>query len=81
MPEYRRVPSTYLSPLERPHCPKCIQARMLLAKVELGPSGFDRRTFECQKCGNVHTLTVSSDPMESGVSGWLSSSELRSPQG
>jgi hypothetical protein len=52
---------------------------MLLSKVETGPSGFDRRTFECQKCGHVHTLVISSDPMESGVSGWLSG-ELSPPQ-
>jgi len=75
---YHHVPSTYLSPLERPRCPACIQARMLLSKVEVGSSGTDRRTFECQKCGHVHTLTVPSDPMESSVSGWLSG-ELGSP--
>jgi hypothetical protein len=46
MAEYHPVPSTYLSPLERPRCPRCVQARMLLSKVEAGPSGFDRRTFE-----------------------------------
>jgi len=80
MTEYHPAPSTYLSPLERPHCPKCVQARMLLSKVETGPSGFDRRTFECQKCGHVHALLVSSDPMESSVGGWLSG-ELHSPRG
>jgi hypothetical protein len=72
------VPSTYLSPLERPRCPKCVQARMSLSKIETGPSGFDRRTFDCQKCGHVHSLIIFSDPMKSGVSGWLSS-ELGSP--
>jgi uncharacterized Zn finger protein len=80
MAEYHRVPSTYLSPLERPRCPKCAQGRMLLSKVEFGPSGCDRRTFECQKCGHVHTVVIASDPMESSVKGWLSG-ELRSPQG
>jgi hypothetical protein len=79
MPGYRPVPSTYLSPLERPRCSKCVQARMLLSKVETGPSGFDRRTFECQKCGHVHTMVIASDPMESSVNGWLSG-ELGSPQ-
>jgi hypothetical protein len=72
MAKYKRVPSTYLSPLERPRCPKCAQGRMLLSKVEMGPIGFDRRTFECQKCGHVHTLIISSDPMESSVGRWLS---------
>lgn len=78
MSEYRPVPSTYLSHLERPRCPACVQARMLLSKVEAGPSGSDRRTFECQKCGHVHTMVVSSDPMKSGVGSRLSG-ELGSP--
>ena len=78
MAEYHRVPSTYLSPLERPRCPACIQARMLLSKIEPGPPGADRRTFECQKCGHVSTMVISSDPMESCVTGWLSE-ELGSP--
>jgi transposase len=78
MAEYRPVPSTYLSPLERPRCPKCVQARMSLSQVETGPLGFDRRTFECQKCGHVLALVIASDPMESSVRGWLSS-ELSSP--
>jgi uncharacterized Zn finger protein len=78
MAQYRPVPSTYLSPLERPRCPRCVQARMRLSKVETESSGFDRRTFECQKCGHVHSLIIASDPMQSSVSGWLSS-ELGSP--
>jgi hypothetical protein len=52
---------------------------MWLSKVETGLSGFDCRTFECQKCGHVHSLMIASDPMQSSVSGWLSS-ELGSPQ-
>jgi hypothetical protein len=79
MSKYHLGPSTYLSPLERPRCPKCVQARMLLSKVEPGPSGSDQRTFECYKCGHVHTMVIPIDPMESSVSGWLSG-ELRSPQ-
>jgi hypothetical protein len=71
MSEYQRVPSTYLSPIERPRCPQCAQSRMLLSKVEQGPSGVDRRTFECQKCGHVNAMIISSDPMDSSVGGWL----------
>jgi hypothetical protein len=78
MAENHRVPSTYLSPLERPRCPACAQGRMLLSKVELGPSGSDQRTFDCKKCGHVHTMVISSDPMEPSVTGWLSG-ELSSP--
>jgi hypothetical protein len=51
---------------------------MLLSKLEAGPPGFDYRTFECQKCGRVHTTLVSSDPMTSGISGWLAG-ELKPP--
>jgi hypothetical protein len=51
---------------------------MLLSKLEAGLSGFDYRTFECQKCGRVETMIVSSDPMEAGVRGWLAG-ELKPP--
>jgi hypothetical protein len=78
MPEYQPVPSAQLSALEQPRCPKCNQNRMLLSKLEAGPSGFDYRTFECQKCGGVQTMVVSSDPMESGIQGWLAG-ELKPP--
>jgi hypothetical protein len=78
MAQHHRVPTTYLSPLERPRCPACAQARMLLSKVEPGPLGSDRRTFECQRCAHICTMVISSDPMQSSVSGWLSG-ELRSP--
>jgi hypothetical protein len=78
MPEYQPVSSTHLSTIERPRCPKCNQNRMLLAKLETGPSGFDYRTFECQKCGGVETVFVSSDPMKSDIRGWLAG-ELKPP--
>jgi hypothetical protein len=51
---------------------------MLLSKLEAGPSGFDYRTFECQKCGFVETAVVSRDPMNSEAQGWFAS-ELRPP--
>jgi hypothetical protein len=51
---------------------------MLLSKLEAGPSGFDYRTFECQKCGRIHTVVVSNDPMTSDMLGWLVG-ELRPP--
>jgi len=78
MPEYQPVSSAQLSPIERPRCPTCNQNRMLLSKLETGPSGFDYRTFECQKCGRVQTMAVSSDPMVSGIQGWLAG-ELKAP--
>jgi hypothetical protein len=78
MHEYRSLSSTPLSPVERPHCPKCARTRMLLSEVVPGPNGFDYRTFECQKCGHVHAMSVSQDPMQSGMRGWLAG-ELKPP--
>ena len=78
MPEYQPVSSAHVSAIERPRCPTCDWNRMLLSKLETGPSGFDRRTFECQKCGRVETTVVSRDPMASDARGWLAS-ELRPP--
>jgi hypothetical protein len=78
MSEYKPVSPVDLSALERPRCPKCQQNRMLLSKLEPGPSGFDYRTFECQKCGRVQTTVVSSDPLKSAVHGWLAG-ELKPP--
>jgi hypothetical protein len=78
MPEYQPVSSADIAAIERPRCPDCQRSRMLLSKLEPGPSGFDYRTFECQKCGRVETTVVSSDPMRSDVCGWLAG-ELKPP--
>jgi hypothetical protein len=77
MPEYQPISATYLSAIERPYCPKC-QIRMLLSEVAPGPNGFDYRTFECQKCGHLHAISVSQDPMQSATRGWLAG-ELKPP--
>ena len=76
MPEYQPVASAHISAIARPRC--CRQTRMLLSKLAEGPPGFDRHTFECQKCGRVETTVVSSDPMTSDARGWLAS-ELKPP--
>jgi hypothetical protein len=78
MPEYQPVSSAHVSAIERPRCPRCNHKRMLLSKLSAGPSGFDYRTFECQKCGCVETTVVSSDPMTSEARGWLAG-ELKPP--
>jgi len=78
MPEFQPVSSAQISAIERPSCPKCRQNRMLLSKLQAGPSGFDYRTFECQKCGRVETTAVSNDPMTTNMLGWLAG-ELRPP--
>lgn len=37
--------------LRRPECPKCGQ-RMMLSRIEPDSPGYERRTFECARCGN-----------------------------
>ena len=78
MPEYQPVSPEHISAIERPRCPKCQQNRMLLSRLEMGPSGVDYRTFECQKCNRVITTAVSRDPMTPKMRGWLASA-LRPP--
>jgi hypothetical protein len=75
--EYQPISSTDFAD-ERPRCPRCHQPRMPLSKIEAGPAGLDYRTFECQNCGRVHTMIISSDPMQSGVRDWLED-ELKPP--
>jgi hypothetical protein len=76
MREFKPVPSTCFSHIDWPRCPRCHEPRMLHSKTEAGPSRFEYRTFDCQKCGRTHTMIISSDPMESNVRGWLDG-ELR----
>jgi hypothetical protein len=64
--------------IERPHCPKC-DARMGLARIMRGPSGFDIRTFECSDCHHVHVATAESDPLKSDAIRWLAGHDLKSP--
>jgi hypothetical protein len=71
MPEFKPLPSTYFSNIERPRCPKCHEPGMLQSKTEAGPAGFEYRMFDCQKCGRAHTMIISSDPMDSNMRGWL----------
>ena len=78
MPEYQPVSFVHLSAIERQCCPNCNRNRMLLSKLEAGPPGVNYRTFECQKCGRVHTAVVSGDPMNADTSGWLAGG-LRPP--
>jgi hypothetical protein len=47
---------------EQPRCPKC-DARMVLARVARGPSGFDIRTFDCANCDHAYIVTVATDPV------------------
>jgi hypothetical protein len=65
MREYQPLSSAHLLAIQHPRCPGCRRSRMVLCAIEPGPPGFDTRTFECQKCGHVHSMTVERDPMAS----------------
>jgi hypothetical protein len=56
--------------IERLHCPKC-RARMTLARIAPGPTGFELRTFDCSKCDHVEKIAIALDPAKSGDVGWL----------
>jgi hypothetical protein len=43
----------------------------MLARIELGPSGYDQRTFECPKCNHSFKSLVANDPMKSDAGGWF----------
>jgi hypothetical protein len=49
MKKYQPVFQYDISAIERPRRTECHEPRMLFAKIEAGPTGFDSRTFECQK--------------------------------
>jgi hypothetical protein len=66
-----------LLPIHRPRCPGC-QMRMMSADVSSGPEGFERRTFECRKCGHTEIRIIACDPLRSDAVGWTAS-ELRPP--
>ncbi len=38
-------------------CPKC-GANLTLAHIEPDQPGYDRRTFECRKCGHSETKVI-----------------------
>ena len=52
---------------------------MNLAQVLPGPKGHDLRNFECDKCDQVVTLSVATDPMKSDALRWLTG-DLRPPK-
>jgi hypothetical protein len=66
-----------LSPIERPRCSYC-QTRTMLARIALGPAGYELRVFECPKCDRAQRTLVVSDPMSGDARGWLGG-ELKSP--
>jgi hypothetical protein len=56
--------------IQRLRCPKC-GARMMLARILPGPTGFELSTFDCAKCDHVEQIAIASDPAKSGDVGWL----------
>jgi hypothetical protein len=51
---------------------------MMLERATAGPTGFEKRLFECPKCDNVEISVIASDPLKSKAIGWLAG-ELRTP--
>jgi predicted nucleic acid-binding Zn ribbon protein len=76
--QYSHTSGPSLGSIQRPPCPRCGQ-RMSLARIALGASAFNIRTFECVRCRHVHTATAETDPMLSDALRWLAGHELRSP--
>jgi hypothetical protein len=66
----RKKPDPELLPIHRPRCPDC-QARMITVDVATGPEGFERRTFECRKCGHAEIDIVACDPFELNAADWI----------
>ena len=54
MPQSQRLSSVIPFAFERPACPKC-KAAMMLVSIELARPGVDLHTFECAICNHVHT--------------------------
>ena len=73
MPPSQRRSSTFPPvAFERPACPKC-KAAMMLVSIEPARPGVDLHTFECAVCNHVLTsLAAFEDPMRSKALGrWL----------
>jgi hypothetical protein len=70
MEEYRAFAIGHDLPI-RPRCPKC-KNRMVTVDVAAGPEGFERRNFECGRCGCMETKMIACDPMKSDAVGWMS---------
>ena len=56
--------------IDRLHCPKC-HARMELAQVSAGPTGFEVRTLECTQCDHVEKIMIALDFRRAGAVGWF----------
>jgi hypothetical protein len=44
---------------------------MVLARISVGPVGFEHRTFDCSICDCVEEIVVAVDPRRTGAAGWL----------
>lgn len=59
-------------PMGRPRCPRC-QTRMITSALAEEPAGFERRTFECLKCGHSEQKVVTICLMKSHAVAWSNS--------
>ena len=49
--------TSYSAAIIRPPCPRC-GTKMKLARIEPDKPDHDKRSFECEKCGNEHSEVV-----------------------
>ena len=73
MPQSQRLSSVIpFAAIERPACPKC-KAAMMLVSIELAGPGVDLHKFECAICNRVlESLAAYQNPMTSkGLGRWL----------
>ena len=71
MPECQPTATSYLAAIRRPGCPACHEVRMLLSRLEPGPSGTERATFDARHAPCRDYVGFLSWPAVA-VSGWLS---------
>jgi phage FluMu protein Com len=69
-----------IAAIERPACPKC-KVAMMLVSIELAGPGFDLQTFECAICNSVlEAFAAHEDPMKSRGLGRRLQGDLHPPK-
>jgi hypothetical protein len=59
-----------LTAIDKLHCPEC-RARMELARVSAGPTGFEVRTFDCTRCDRVEKIAIALESRGTSAIGWF----------
>jgi hypothetical protein len=59
------------------HCSVC-QSPMEIQHITEARAGFEHWTLRCARCGHIDQVQMSTDPLKSDASGWMTG-ELRPP--